>query len=454
MRSATQIAATAVAMIAFGAAGCERDTSGLEPAPLSTDPIVFLDNFPAGVDYQAFLGSIVGVISVDANEKYAGTGALRIQIPYPGDPDGGWAGGAFVTNEVRDFSGYDALTFWAKSSKESTLDVAGLGNDNTGTSQYEAKWSRIALTTTWTRYAIPIPLPARLDSERGLFFFAEGPEGGEGHVVWFDEIQFEKTGTIANPRPAMTTQTVNAFVGATVSAAGTTTTFDVDGTDQVIEHMPGYFTFISSADSVATCTDGAIHVVGAGSATITAKLGEVDATGTLTLNATASPTIPAPVPTLPASDVISLFSNRYANVTVDTWSAGWDRADVTDLAISGDDVKAYTNLVYAGIEFTSAVIDATAMTHFHVHVWVPAGTVFRVKLVDFGADGTYGGGNDSECELSFTASSTPPLAVGTWVGLDIPLASFVTLTGRAHLAQLIVSGDMNTAYVDNIYFHR
>ena len=34
-----------------------------------------------------------------------------------------------------------------------------------------------------------------------------------------------------------------------------------------------------------------------------------------------------------------------------------------------------------------------------------------------------------------------------------PLSSFVNLTTRSHLAQLILSGDVGTLYVDNIYFH-
>ncbi len=386
MRYSPPVTAT-LALFAILAAGCERDTSGLKPYPLSTDPIVFQDGFTGAVEFQAFLGSNLDAVFIDTNEAYEGTASLRVEIPRAGDPDGGYAGGAFTADVVRDLSGYDALTFWAKSSKPTTLDIAGLGNDNTGTSKYEASWSRIPLTTTWTKYVIPIPLPARLASERGLFFFAEGPEGNEGHQVWFDEIMFEKVGTITNPRPSMESREVSAFVGATVPIDGTETIFDVDGTDETIAHMPGYFTYISSDESVALTTEGEIRVVGGGSAVITAKLGTVEATGEVNVMAIAPPDTPAPAPTLPAADVISLFSNVYSDVPVDTWSAGWDLADVTDLEIAGDDVKVYTNLIYAGIEFATETIDATAMTHFHLDVWVPEGNVFRVKLVDFGADG-------------------------------------------------------------------
>lgn len=443
--------AVLAALVALAATGCSRDLSTLEPWPLSTDPLVFGDTFPPGVDFQAFAGSKLDAVSIDTGEKHQGTASMKVTVPAPG---GLYAGGALTTRDLRNLSGYNAITFWAKASKAATLDVAGLGNDNTGTSKYTASWGGIALTTSWKQYVIPVPLPARLAMEGGLFFFAEGAEGTTGYTIWFDEIRFATVTSISNPRPSMQTQVVNSIVGTKVTVKGTKTVFSVAGLDQTIEHFPGYFSFISSDPAVARAEDGTIEVVGAGSAVITAKLGTVDATGTVTLNATAPPAVPPPTPTLPADDVISLFSNAYADVPVDTWSASWDQADVADLKIAGDDVKVYTNLYYAGIEFTSHPIDATAMDSLHLDVYALSGMVFRVKLVDFGPDGEYGGGDDSESELSFTASSVPPFVPGQWVGLDIPLASFTGLAERAHLAQMVLSGDTRTVYLDNVYFHR
>lgn len=170
------------------------------------------------------------------------------------------------------------------------------------------------------------------------------------------------------------------------------------------------------------------------------------------------PTVAAPTPTVDAADVISLFSNAYTDVTVDTWSADWpDDADLADVQVAGDDTKLYTNLTYAGIEFTSNPVDASAMTHFHMDIWTPddvtSGT-FKIKLVDFGANGVWGT-DDSEYELTFSATTDPALITGTWVGLDIPLTDFVGLTSTGALAQMILSGnaDINTVYVDNVYFY-
>jgi hypothetical protein len=170
------------------------------------------------------------------------------------------------------------------------------------------------------------------------------------------------------------------------------------------------------------------------------------------------PTEAAPNPTYVAADVISLFSEPYINVNIDTWSATWDQADVADIQVAGNDTKLYTNLVFAGIEFISQTIDATTMTNFRMDIWTPDPTalpaVFKIKLVDFGANGVFGGGDDVEHELTINANSTPPLATGEWVSFDIPLSEFTGLTTRAHLAQLIISGNPNTVYIDNILFHK
>jgi hypothetical protein len=171
-----------------------------------------------------------------------------------------------------------------------------------------------------------------------------------------------------------------------------------------------------------------------------------------------TPDVAAPTPTVPEADVISLFSNAYTDATVDRWSTDWDVTDFADVEVAGNPTKLYTNLVFAGIEFISEQIDATAMTHFHMDVWTPDPTavpaVFKVKLVDFGVDGAPGTGDDSEYELLLDDTTTPAMATGEWVGLDIPLSDFVGLTSRTNLAQLIISGDPNTVYVDNVYFYR
>lgn len=159
------------------------------------------------------------------------------------------------------------------------------------------------------------------------------------------------------------------------------------------------------------------------------------------------PTTAAPTPTKNAASVISLFSNAYTNVVVDTWSASWDAADVADVQIAGNDTKKYTSLNYSGIEFTSKTIDATTMDYYHVDIWTPDATTFGVKLVDFGANGVFGGGDDTESQLDFV-----PAKAG-WVSYDLKLSDFTNLKARSHLAQMLFIGSNSTLYVDNVYFY-
>jgi beta-glucanase (GH16 family) len=163
----------------------------------------------------------------------------------------------------------------------------------------------------------------------------------------------------------------------------------------------------------------------------------------------------APAPTWPEADVISIFSGMYADVTVDTWSAVWDDADVADYPVGADLTKKYTDLTFAAIEFATYPLDVDEMSHVHLDVWTPdptdAPAVFKVKLVDFGVDGIFGGGDDVEHELTFDENI---MNTGSWVQIDVPLADFTGLTTRAHLAQLLISGDPNTVFLDNICFHR
>jgi len=166
--------------------------------------------------------------------------------------------------------------------------------------------------------------------------------------------------------------------------------------------------------------------------------------------ASTEPQSAAPTPTVDAANVISLFSDAYTDVAVDTWRTDWSAVDYTETAVDGNDVKLYSNLDFVGIETVANQVDASSMTHFHVDYWTGNASVFRVKLVDFGPDGGFDGGDDTEDEIEFTV--TP----NTWVSLDIPLSDFAGLTNTENMSQYIFSaapaGGANV-YIDNVYFH-
>ncbi len=451
--------------IIFFAYACERDIEGLSAPENSKDPNVFIDGFSGGLLYAAFGGSFPAAFQVDNKETYNNSSAsMRIEVPDANDARGAYAGGSFFTSSGRNLSTYNVLTFWAKATKSATIDIVGFGND-LGANKFTTSISGLKVNTNWKKYYIPIPDPSKLSSEKGMFFYSEGAEEGNGYTFWIDEVKFENLGTVAHPKFAIMdgkNEIKEAEVNETIKVTGLKASANLPtGIDQSVDASVAFFTFTSSDDKIATVNvNGEVNVKAAGEATITAKVGNAVATGTLLIKSaglTPKPAAPAPVPNKPSTDVISLYSNTYTNVPVDTWNTRWQfsTAEESFIKVQNDDVIRYRNLNFVGIEFTSKTVNATDMTHFHIDLWTPdpvtAAKTFKVLLVDFGANNSFGGGDDSSHELSF---KSPLITSGNWVGIDVPLSTFTGLTKRGNLAQLVLSGDFPNVYIDNVYFHK
>ncbi|MCB9080148.1 MAG: Ig-like domain-containing protein [Lewinellaceae bacterium] len=441
---------------------CKRDLDELELATNPTTPEVFLDAFSAGLNYAAFGGSDVRAFQTDTEVKYQGTASMRIAVPDFEDPAGAYAGGVYFTSAPRDLSGYDALTFWAKASKSASIDLIGFGND-LGENKYQAAIAGLPVNTNWKKYYIPLPDAAKLTAERGMLFFSEGPEDGKGYTFWIDEVKFEKLGTIAHGRAAIMNgeaAKVNAETGNTFTVVGFSEFNLPNGVNQRVETAPAYFTFNSDNPSVATVgPTGQVKVMEAGTAVIKATLAGKDADGSLTITSTGEPVLPrtaAPTPDKPADKVISVFSNAYENVPVDFFNGYWQfsTAQTFDVKVEGDDIKRYTQLNFVGIQFTAPTIDASKKSHFHMDIWTPdqinPSTVFKILLVDLGPDGSFEGSDNSSFEVTIPSSM---LRSESWISLDLPFSQFPGLTSRAHLAQIVLSGDLPNVFVDNIYFY-
>lgn len=444
---------------------CERDVEGLTAPDNSKDPNVFIDGFSGGLLYAAFGGSFPAAFQVDTKDTYNNSASvMKFEVPDANDPRGAYAGGAFFTQAGRDLSSYNVLTFWARASKSATLDLVGFGLD-LGANKYTTSVSAVKVNTNWKKYYIPLPDPAQLTAERGMFYYSEGAEEGNGYTFWIDEVKFENLGTVAHLKHAIMnglSETVEAEVGETVRVTGLRASANLpNGIDQAVDPSAAFFTFVSSDENIATVNaSGEVRVQGAGTATITAKVGGKDAAGALIIKSaglTPRPTTPAPVPNKAAADVISLYSNAYTNVPVDTWNTRWQFSTAEEFfdKVQNDDIIRYRNLNFVGIEFVSNTINATSMTHFHIDMWTPdavtSAKTFKVLLVDFGANNAFGGGDDTSHELTFRA---PTITSGNWVGIDVPLTAFTGLTRRGNLAQLVLSGEYPNVYIDNVYFYK
>lgn len=459
----TFVTIAAGTLLLAGFSACERSVDGLDAPDVPINPNVFIDGFSGGLNYAAFGSSVPTAFQVDEDVTYNNsTMSMRFDVPDANDPRGTYAGGSFFTGAPRDLSQFDALTFWAKATASQTLDIVGMGND-LGANRYLASVSGLNLTTSWKKYIIPLPDPSLLTAEKGMFFYSTGPVDGKGYTFWIDELKFEKLGTVAHPVPAILNgndETGTLFTGVTRPISGLQTSFNMpDGTDLAVGVSTAYFKFQSSDTLIAKVdATGTVTAGINGTAVITGTLSGVPAGGSLTI--TSRGVFPhAPTPSHTADNVISLFSNSFTNRPVDYYNGFWAPFQTTqsaDFEVLGDDVLNYTNFNFVGIQFSAPTIDATAMTHFHVDIYLPnalaSGTQFKIQLVDFGADGVFAGSDNSSHTLTFTA---PTLVSQSWVSFDIPFSSFTNLRARAHLAQVIFEGtNLTNFYADNIYFRK
>ncbi len=460
---------------------CERDfTDDVRFATFSDNPDIFTDD-PVGLTDEFFesfdpaTGANPDGFGTDDRVAFQGSSSIRIDVPAPDDPNGGFIGGIFRDRGVgRDLTRFDALTFYARGSTTATIGEVGFGNDF-GEDKFSTIARNIRLSTDWRKVIIPIPDPSKLVQERGMFIFSAGTEStnGFGFTFWIDELRFEKLGTLGQPRPTILNGVdveQEGFVDIPVTLSGLTQTFNTEtGENVTVTAAPSYFSFASSDIEVARVSElGVVSVVGTGDATISATLANVGAAGSLNLNVAGAFDF-APIPPVRnPEDVISIFSDSYNNINVDFFNGFFGGSTTLGGAIpvADQNVIRYTNLNFVSIEFANPTIDASQMTHIHVDVKVDEGLdpgdALIIELVDFGADGVFGGPGSDD-----SGGGAPPLTSelrsGEWVGIDIPIANFTNgtgigftgLTSTSNLAQVsFVSGNISDISVDNIYLYR
>ena len=443
----------------------DRSVDGLSSPTFPAKGEVFIDDFTSDLIYAAFGGSDVKAFQVDYETTYNNSRAsMRYEVPDANSPQGAYAGGAYFSRTGRDLSGFNALTFYIKATQSTTIDVLGFGNDF-GSSAYQVALQALPVNSNWKKVIIPIPDPAKLNGEKGLFYYSTGPVNQKGYTFWIDEVRFEYVPDLGECIGELflgeDKKIPSAEKGSTIRIDGLQVNVSLpNGTNQINSISPAYFMFESSNTAIATVSDkGVISVLDSGNAKITAKLAGRTAKGSLELSAKGTadlPTIQAPIPTVNANNVISLYSNAYTNVPIDTWNTKWQYSTTENafIKINNDDVIRYYNLNFVGVEFSANPINANSMTHFHIDLWTPDATALpnnvKVMLVDFGANAVYGGGDDVSHEITISA---PTLKSNTWISMDIPLSSFTGLTTKAHLSQLVLSGTVTNLFIDNVYLY-
>ena len=209
-------------------------------------------------------------------------------------------------------------------------------------------------------------------------------------------------------------------------------------------------TWQSDKESIVSVTDGVISANAVGEAVITATSAN-GKTATCAITVIASlPTAPltaAPVPTWPADQVKSLYSNSYpfAPASLNSYNEGWWAPPVmAEKAIEGNNYLHYT-LAQAGmigVQFAETSI--ITMEYFHIDVWASKDGTITIRPI------TVGGPEPRK---------TLELVGGKWNSFDIPMADFPGHDWTKLFQYTIenwAAGGLTGEYiaVDNVFFYR
>ncbi|MEZ4939564.1 MAG: T9SS type A sorting domain-containing protein [Saprospiraceae bacterium] len=263
--------------------------------------------------------------------------------------------------------------------------------------------------------------------------------------IYLDNIYFWKPGSDPGADATLSDLQVN---GATITGFAPSAfnyTYGVPGGNPVPQ-----ITLATTSNQNATVTTitQATSIPGDATVLVTAANGTTTATYTISYFFN-SPATAAPTPT--NTNVISLFSDAYTDVNVDSWNTPWSQAAYVEDTIAGNPTKKYTLLGFNGVETTSEPVNASGMTYLHLDVWTPNITTLNVKLVSFLGDGNMGPNGDSEANLNVSPT------LGAWSQFHIPLADFTNagLASLDDLNQYIFTSTpfgSGILFLDNMYF--
>ncbi|OUR90835.1 hypothetical protein A9Q87_12870 [Flavobacteriales bacterium 34_180_T64] len=156
------------------------------------------------------------------------------------------------------------------------------------------------------------------------------------------------------------------------------------------------------------------------------------------------PVVPAPVPTRPAPNVISIYSDAYTPITVTELPTAWSGSGFDEIQVEGDNIIQYFDLDFTGIvtDYGNPT-NLTTMDYVHFDYWTTDGVELGFKIVN-----TVSGQEDIE--------SVGTVVQGEWVSIDIALNDFDM--DRSQVTQLLfdnlIPDDSSiTVFIDNLYFY-
>jgi hypothetical protein len=169
-------------------------------------------------------------------------------------------------------------------------------------------------------------------------------------------------------------------------------------------------------------------------------LGKVVVTATAASNPT-EPVTAAPTPPVRnASDVVSIYSNAYANVTLDELPTSWSETTFSTLQIQGNDTWKSIGEFLGMVTNYANGVDLSTMEKMHIDYWTTDNNPIGVKIVN-----TVNGGE--------ALGSLGTTATGSWQSIDIDMSAFAALPNKTKITQLLIDPTgPSTIYIDNFYF--
>jgi hypothetical protein len=185
----------------------------------------------------------------------------------------------------------------------------------------------------------------------------------------------------------------------------------------------------------ATCSDGIQNGTETG----------IDCGGTCAPCAGQEPLVAAPTPPARnAADVVSIYSNAYANVTLNELPTSWSQlATFTPIQIQGDDTWKMTGCEFLGMVTNYGTgVDLSTMENMHIDYWTPNNNAIGVKIVN-----TVDGGE--------ALASLGTTVTGSWQSINVSMNDFAALPNKTKITQLLIDPSApSILYVDNFYFYK
>lgn len=151
-------------------------------------------------------------------------------------------------------------------------------------------------------------------------------------------------------------------------------------------------------------------------------------------------TDPAPTPTKPEGDVMSIYSDTYTSIGTININPNWGQKTVTSEVevVTGDKVVKMEGLDYQGVDFGGA-FDISSKTKVHIDVWTASSETFNFVLI-----------SDGPQETPYSITTTG----GQWDSFDVALSEYTSVVDLTKVIQFKFDATTKpTIYYDNIYFH-